>query len=126
MPRTDEALRKQITELATMCGWDVFHFPAMPVKYPGQPLRWMTPGRAGFPDLLMLRERVLVVEVKGDTATARKAKPHQRRILDAFRIAGCKAVTWTPKDWEDGTVAAELARHNRPRPSLLEAADVAA
>jgi hypothetical protein len=69
----------------------------------------MTPVAAdskGFPDLLLLRDRVLVAEVK-----ARQKQDHgyavsreQRDWLQAFAVAGAESVVWTVNDWKQGEV----------------------
>lgn len=91
---------------------------SVPVKYPGQPLVWKTPVYAdgkGFPDLFMVRERPLAVEVKGD-GDALSAE--QERWLTAMRIAGVDAYVWSPRDWgPDGVIETELARRARREPS---------
>lgn len=112
-------LQQGIVDLARTLGWRVAHFRSVPVKYPSQPLRWMTPVQAdgkGFPDLILVRERVVAVEIKGDGDSL---KPEQEAWLTAFRIAGIQAYVWGPGEWGDGgVIETELQRRDRRFPSV--------
>ena len=97
-------LQKGIIERARRAGWIVAHFTAVRTEY-----GWRVPVAAdgkGFPDLVLVRDRLIAVEVKGDGDSLR---PDQRRWLAAMRLAGVEAHVWTPRDWHDGTVDAVLA-----------------
>lgn len=64
---------------------------------------WRTPVAAdgkGFPDLVLVRDRIVVAEIKGSD----RVKPEQRAWLDAFRLAGTEAYVWTPETWAAGEV----------------------
>jgi hypothetical protein len=95
---TGRELQKSIIDLARRTGWKVAHTP--PVRgHDG----WRTAVAAdgkGFPDLLMVRERVIVAEIKGTDRLSRQ----QKEWLSAFRMAGVAAYVWTPTDWEAGDV----------------------
>ena len=96
--------QKSVIEIARLYGWKVMHLGKAKTKTG----RWLTPvgaDGAGFPDLLMLRERVLVAELKSMRDTLRA---NQRVWLGAFLGAGCTAVTWKPCDVD--RVHEELAR----------------
>ncbi len=114
---TGKELQDAVVELARTLGWRVAHFKPVLAAYPGSAKRWMTPVAAdgkGFPDLLMVRERQLVVEIKGDKD---RLRPDQNVWLSAFRTAGEPAVVWTPKDWGiDGSIEQELKRRERRHP----------
>lgn len=118
---TGKELQAAVVDLARTLGWLVAHFASVPVKRGGHVI-WMTPVQAdgkGFPDLLLLRERQLFVEIKGD---GDRLRPEQRRWLDAAAIAGEQAVVWTPKDWgEGGPIERELARRYRRYPAEASA-----
>lgn len=127
----EKDLLGSVIDAARRTGWKVAHFRSVPVKYPGSPIRWMTPVQAdgkGFPDLLMVRERILAVEIKGG---GNKPEPEQASWMSAFRIAGARAFVWTPDDWEDNVLAeltlrkrsdAALDDDNRPSLSATAAA----
>lgn len=99
-----------VVTMARQRGWRVAHFDSVETVIPGGDgrTRWMTPARAdgrGFPDLLLVRERVLVAEVKGG---AHKPSAAQAEWMFAFRIAGVRAHVWTPAGLADGSIEAEL------------------
>ncbi len=97
-------LQRAIIDLARTLGWRVAHTPPIPTER-----GWRTAVAAdgkGFPDLLLLRDRVIAAEVKG---TRDRLRPEQEEWLTAFRLAGCCAYVWTPAEWADGTVASTLA-----------------
>lgn len=110
---TEKELLDAVVERARGLGWRVARFPKVPVKYPAQPVRWMTPVQAdgkGWLDLLLVRERVLAVEIKAaEDSSDRRLPPAQQEWFDAWRIAGVRAFVWRPDDWRDGTVDRELA-----------------
>ena len=104
---TEKELLGAIIERARSRGWKVIHTPPVPVQRGGKTL-WMTPLAAdgkGFPDLLMVRDRVIVAEVK---AGARSGNRHlsvdQKDWLSRFRMASAEAYVWTPEAWFDGTI----------------------
>lgn len=65
---------------------------------------------AGFPDLLMVRDVVLAVELKTDTGDL---SADQRLWLAAFEIAGIENHVWRPRDAE--AVMRRLARRRTDR-----------
>lgn len=96
-------LQKGIIELARRFGWRVAHTPPMQTER-----GWRTAVAAdgkGFPDLLLLRERVVVAEIKGD---GDGLTPEQEVWLDAFAKAGIESYLWTPKDWREGVIEGVL------------------
>lgn len=123
---TEKELLGAIVERARGLGWRVARFPKVPVKYDRQPVRWMTPVEAdgkGWLDLLLVRERVLAVEVKArQDSYDRVLPPEQQAWFDAWRIAGVRAFVWTPADWTDGTVDTELALVQRRDPVVRDPA----
>lgn len=105
VPVRGKALQKAIIDLARLKGWRCAHNPTI------QDARgvWRTALAAdarGFPDLILVRDRVIVVEVKGDGDTL---KPEQEAWLQAFRDAGVDAYVWTPKSLATGFVEATLS-----------------
>lgn len=125
----EKRLLGAIVARAQMLGWKVARFPKVPVAYPGQPVRWMTPVAAdgkGWPDLVLVRDRIIAAEIKAAETGGMVVSPEQRDWLRAFRIAGAEAVVWTPSDWRDGTVEQALrarpeAAPPDPRPGTAEA-----
>jgi hypothetical protein len=107
-PLRGRPLQKAIIALARTLGWRVAHTPPVKTEH-GWRTAIAADGR-GFPDLLFLRERIFVAEVKGDgdALTA-----DQKMWLSAFRLAGVEAFVWGPKEWRDGTIEEVLRRHTR-------------
>lgn len=94
-PITEAAFMAQITELATLRGWEWFHCrPARTLD------SWRTPGSGtmarGWPDLCLVRgSRLIFMEVKRDSG---KTTPEQDRVLNA--LAGAVTVYIVrPADW---------------------------
>ena len=102
---TEAQFQRSVIELAQLNGWKVAHFR------PAQNGRgnWRTPvaaDGAGFPDLVLVRDRVIFAELKTDRG---RVRPEQQAWLDALTEARVKAQTsgvldvviWRPKDWPD-------------------------
>lgn len=98
--------QKIVIETARMFGWRVAHFrPAQTSK------GWRTPVAAdgkGFPDLVLVRERVIFAELKGETG---KLAEEQYAWLHDLERAGAESYVWRPGDWEQ--VAATLRRREQ-------------
>ena len=86
--------QEQVIAFARLRGWAVAHFrPAQTSK------GWRTPvtaDGAGFPDLVLVRERVVVVELKSETG---RLSVEQRRWLIALEAAHAEHYLWRPSDW---------------------------
>jgi len=98
-PLKGRELQKAIIEMARQLGWKVAHTPPIATER-----GWRTAVAAdgkGFPDLVLVRDRLIVAEVKGDTD---RLRPEQRDWLTAFRMAGISAHVWTPDSWRTGEV----------------------
>ena len=98
--RMSEAqLQAAVIDTARRLGWLVAHF---------RPARtetgWRTPVAAdgkGFPDLVLVRERVVFAELKKATG---KVSPEQGRWLEGLLLAGAEICLWTPQHWSDGSI----------------------
>lgn len=96
-------LQRAIIDCARRLGWRVAHFPPVPTER-----GWRTPVAAdgkGFLDLILLRERLVVAEVKGDTD---RLRPEQQVWIDAWSLAGIPVYIWTPEGWASGNIEAVL------------------
>jgi hypothetical protein len=85
-----------VIDAARVLGWRVAHFRPARTAH-----GWRTAVQAdgaGFPDLVLVRERVLFAELKGERPRITRA---QRRWLDALDAAGAEAYFWRPKDWDE-------------------------
>lgn len=86
----------QVIRLARACGWVAAHF--RPARTAGG---WRTAvqGDAGFPDLILVRaKRVVVAELKVKRG---RPKPSQFRWLECFRAANVEAHLWRPENWDE-------------------------
>lgn len=94
MPQTEEEFQGAVIGLARATGWMVAHFrPAKTDR------GWRTPvaaDGAGFPDLVLVRERVLYRELKSMTG---RVRPEQRGWMACLQAAGADAAIWRPSDW---------------------------
>ncbi|MCJ7829360.1 MAG: VRR-NUC domain-containing protein [Dehalococcoidia bacterium] len=92
---TEEDFLKQVIDLAKLTGWRVAHFR------PAQTARgWRTPVQgdgAGFPDLVLVRERVVYAELKSEKG---KVSDAQWAWKDALQMAGKEIYVWRPSDWD--------------------------
>lgn len=115
---TGRELQHSVIDLARRTGWKVAHTPPVSTER-----GWRTAVAAdgkGFPDLLLVRDRIIVAEIKGSD----RLSPEQREWLSAFRLAGVPAYVWTPKEWASGEVERVLrAREQHPYAPTLVAAD---
>lgn len=91
--QTERAFQNQVEELAMYLGWWTFHL--------NQPMR----SPAGFPDLVMFRERVVFAELKTrspKTGKAGKLMPAQVEMAQRCFKAGAEYYSFLyPDDWEE-------------------------
>ncbi|MEN6521910.1 MAG: VRR-NUC domain-containing protein [Armatimonadota bacterium] len=96
-PIKEDPFQQQVIDLAHYLGWIVAHFkPAL-----SQSGRWMTPVQAdgkGFPDLVIVRERVIYAELKSDK---KKPTDDQQKWINALRLSGEEVYVWRPRDWDE-------------------------
>lgn len=86
-----------VMDLAAYNGWLVAHFrPALTAAG-----NWVTPvsgAGKGFPDLVLVRDRVVYAELKTDTG---RLTLEQELWLDALSHAGAEVHVWRPKDEQE-------------------------
>lgn len=100
---TEAELQAVAIECAHLFGWRVAHFRAARTTK-----GWVTPVAAdgkGFPDLVLVRDQLLVREMKSATG---KLRPHQEFWAEAFRQAGVDFAIWRPEDWTSGRIERQL------------------
>lgn len=118
---TGKELRELLVPKAHDAGWRVAWFPQVETRTRG----WRVPvaGDAkGWFDLIMLRDRFMFVELKGD---GDKIRPEQADWLAAVRLIATpdskvEAKIWTPADWRDGTIIRALERRGPEDPRTLD------
>lgn len=91
---TEQQWQRTVMEAAAALGWLCFHV------YDSRR------SEAGLPDLLLVRERVIFVELKTMRGRLRR---EQRAWLAALRAAGQEVWIWRPSDWP--TVERVLRNH---------------
>lgn len=102
-------LQRAVIALARTLGWRVAHFRPAQVR----PGRYVTPVEAdgaGFPDLVLARDRVVFAELK---QAGKKPAESQEAWLNALELAGAEVYVWKPRDWRDGTIEAILKRREQ-------------
>ena len=92
-PVREKEFQSSVVELAKLGGWLIYH------TYRS------TKSPAGFPDLVLVRERVLYRELKLDHTYPSEA---QKGWLAALEGAGADVAVWRPRDWPD--IERELLR----------------
>lgn len=96
----ETAFQAQVIDLARFAGWRVAHFrPAMDARG-----RWSTAvsgDGAGFPDLVLVRDRLLFVELKTETGTLRAEQVAWLAALRAGVPVGEDVLVevWRPSMW---------------------------
>lgn len=100
---TEAELQRGVLDCARLFRWRVAHFrPARSAH------GWKTPvaaDGAGFPDLVLVRERVLYRELKTGGGKLRR---EQAEWLTALEAAGCDVGVWRLSDWLSGAIEEAL------------------
>jgi hypothetical protein len=102
---TEAALQDWIVGTARLLGWRIFHARVARTAH-----GWRTAvsyDGAGFPDLVLARDRVLFAEIKLERG---RLGPEQVTWLEVLREAGQEVYVWRPSDWTSGGIEAVLRR----------------
>lgn len=97
----EKDFQDHIINLARANQWRVAHFRAVKVQRADGSVRYETPVQAdgkGFPDLVLVRDRVLFVEVKRENGIL---EPAQKDWMKALLGAKAEHMTWRPSDLEN-------------------------
>lgn len=97
-PITESEFLDQVLQLAHAWRWRCAHF--RPAKTADGWRTAVSGDGAGFPDLILVRERVIVAELK---VGRRQVTGEQRAWLMAFEGANVAAYEWRPDDWDEIT-----------------------
>lgn len=83
---SEKAFMAKVVALAKENGWKIYHTLNSRGSQPG------------FPDLVLVRQRVLFIELKTE-----KGKPtdEQREWIIALKLAGAEVQIWRPSMWND-------------------------
>lgn len=90
----ENEFQDSVINMAHLFRWKVAHFRPAQTKH-----GWRTPVSAdgkGFPDLILVRDRVVVIELK---MPGNKPSPEQEDWLETFRLSGTETYLWYPVDW---------------------------
>lgn len=85
--QTERDFQRVVIDYAKLRGWDL--------RYHTQHSLGSEPG---FPDWLLVRDRLVFVELKGDSG---KLSPAQRRWVEGLQAAGAEVHVWWPRNWPD-------------------------
>jgi hypothetical protein len=85
-PLPEAAWQRTVLDLAKLQGWLCYH------------TRDSRGSEPGFPDWVLVRDRVIFAELKSD---AGKLRPAQRRWIGRLADAGAEAYVWRPRDWDE-------------------------
>jgi len=119
--KNEAEFTKWLTEQAHKEEWMVARFHRLPTPGPGG--QWRTPVGAdgkGWPDLILVRERVIAAELK---IAPNKPDVNQLRWIEALREAGLETYVWTDRMCDEivRTLTVQLDPQRMAR--LLLAAD---
>lgn len=91
----ESAFQVQVIEFAEVWQWRVAHFH--------DSRRQVRPGvfvgdaaAGGFPDLVFVRERLVIAELKTERG---RLRPAQHSWIQALQVAGVEVYVWRPSDW---------------------------
>lgn len=110
---TEAEFQTAVIELAQLCGWTVAHFRSVRTTRSDGSTFYATPVAAdgkGFPDLVLVRDRVVFAELKGPRGVVETDQAEWHEVLAG---AGADVRVWYPKDWDE--IEATLRR----RPAVM-------
>lgn len=99
-------LQDAIVDLAHLNGWIAAHFRNARTASGGHVTAVAYDGK-GYPDLTLVRERVVFIEVKGD---GDRLRPDQEVWIERLGLAGQEVYVATPSMWLDGLLDPVLKR----------------
>lgn len=98
---TEANFQDAVIDLAHRYGWRVAHFRKVRVQRKNGSVYYETPVAAdgkGWPDLVLVRDRVVFVELKAERG---RLEVEQVAWLAALGHAGAETYVWRPSDWDD-------------------------
>jgi hypothetical protein len=96
-----------VIQTSHLFGWKVAHFRAARTAN-----GWRTPvsaDGAGFPDCVLVRERIVVAELKSQRGRTSDA---QKDWLAVFSNANIETYVWRPENWTSGEIEQVLRRRS--------------
>lgn len=98
---SEERFQGLVIGLARSCGWKVAHFRAVRIARSDGGCYYATPVQAdgeGFPDLVLVRDRVIFAELKSAKG---KQSAAQRAWQYALVGGGGGYYLWRPRNWDE-------------------------
>ncbi len=95
-PISEAEFQRQVMQFAKLHGWRTAHFR----KAQRQNGTWLTPVAGdgkGFLDIVLVRHRLLFVELKTERG---KLTPEQEAWVQALEDADQTVYVWRPSDWK--------------------------
>lgn len=96
LPETEAQFQARVIDFARALGWLVAHFHDSRRQIGGRLVG--DSDAAGFPDLVLVKRRVIYAELKGEKTRLRAA---QVVWHEALRAAGEEVYLWRPADWPE-------------------------
>jgi hypothetical protein len=98
--QSEQVFQSGVLEYAGLQGWRAMHIADSRRQVTrGGKTQWIGDGlAAGWPDLTLVRERLIVAELKAESG---RLSVKQREWIDALKWAGVETDCWKPSDWED-------------------------
>ena len=93
---SERDFQASIVDLARLCGWRVVHFHDSRREVGGELVG--DSDAKGWPDLTLIRDRILYREVKTEKGRVTKS---QDRMIVSLLAAGGDAKVWRPSDWDE-------------------------
>ena len=93
----EDELLTNVLQLAKVKGWHAYHVRNSKAG--------VIQGDTGFPDLVLVRKRLLFVELKTELGPIRL---DQKDWAEWLRIVGHAVRYWRPSDWMDGVIERAL------------------
>ena len=94
---TERQFQDAVVELGNWLGWSAFHARTSRTGSGGHATAVAYQG-VGFPDLVLVRERVVFAELKSARGRLSDA---QRGWIKGLRDAGAEVYVWRPRDWPE-------------------------
>lgn len=94
---TEAEWQRDVIDLAHLHRWRVAHFRAATLTN-GRTITPVAADGAGWPDLVLVRGRLLFRELKTNRG---RLQPHQEAWGAALQKAGCDWGVWRPRDFDE-------------------------
>lgn len=93
-------LQRATLDLARLLGWRIARFPMLNLTADRKPRR-LAYDTKGFPDALLVRDRLLAIEFKSETG---RMSADQDAWNDALVKAGVSVAVFRPSHWDKGVI----------------------